>query len=618
MTAPLVPGRAAFAPDGTPFSERYQDVYHSAAGGEAQARHVFLGGTGLPARWRARPRFTVLELGFGFGLSFLVTWRAWREDPARPGRLHFVSVEKHPFGTEDLRRVHARYPALDPLAAELRAAWPALVPGLHRLEFEAGALVLTLGFGDAADLLPELECRADAVFLDGFAPAKNPEMWSAERMRQVARCSAPGAIAATWSVAAVVREHLAAAGFAVEKRPGFGRKNEMLVARLRPRRERPAPSTPAARRALVVGAGIAGAAVCERLAARGWQIALLERHAEPAAEASGNPAGAFHPVMSADDNLAARLSRAAFGEALRRWRALPAIEWSACGLLQLAEDEAQATSQRRAIDALSPPENWARLLSADEASEVAGRRVAAGGLCYPQAGWVNPGSATRALLERARAHLSLRFGAEVASLERSGGEWIARDAEGKPIAAAPVAILANAGEAVRLAPQPHVALRRVRGQITLVPAIAGLKAVVLRAGMVLPGVRGRSLVGSTYDPGDEEPRPRAESNAANLERLERIVPGAAAGLDPVRLEARVGFRASARDRMPLVGALAPDGGATGLYGAFAYGSRGYLWAPLCAELLASLIEAEPLPLERALAAALDPRRFALRAARRRR
>ncbi|HXZ52689.1 MAG TPA: tRNA (5-methylaminomethyl-2-thiouridine)(34)-methyltransferase MnmD, partial [Burkholderiales bacterium] len=171
MPAPLVPAELAFAADGTPYSSAYGDVYHSAAGGPAQARHVFLAGNGLPGRWAGRRVFTVLEAGFGLGLNFLATWAAWRTDPQRCARLHYVSVEKHPFRGNDLARLHARYAELAPLAAELRAAWPLLVPGLHRLEFDSGRMVLTLAFADLAEALPQLRLAADAIYLDGFAPA---------------------------------------------------------------------------------------------------------------------------------------------------------------------------------------------------------------------------------------------------------------------------------------------------------------------------------------------------------------------------------------------------------------------------------------------------------------
>src|SRR2546423_15095363 len=118
---PLIPARLEFAADGTPWSEEFGDVYHSAAGGPQQARHVFLGGNGLPGRWAGRERFVILETGFGFGLNFLATWQAWRDDARRPARLHYVSIEKHPFERADLAALHARYPELAPLAQELQA-----------------------------------------------------------------------------------------------------------------------------------------------------------------------------------------------------------------------------------------------------------------------------------------------------------------------------------------------------------------------------------------------------------------------------------------------------------------------------------------------------------------
>src|SRR5260221_4325302 len=276
MPVPLVPARLAFAADGTPYSHEYGDVYHSAESGLAQARHVFLKGNGLPERWRGRRAFTILETGFGFGLNFLTAWQAWREDPPRCERLHFVSVEKHPFAVSDLFSLWEKFPELKKQSQELLEHWPILVPGMHRLEFERGSVVLTLFFGDIADGLPQLQLAADAIFLDGFAPAKSPAMWEPRLLRHLGRLAAPGATLATWSVAAPVREALQGAGFAIEKDRGFGTKREMLVGRLI-RRTRDSQKYES-KKTIVIGAGVAGAAVSERLASRGWQVTLLERH----------------------------------------------------------------------------------------------------------------------------------------------------------------------------------------------------------------------------------------------------------------------------------------------------------------------------------------------------
>jgi len=600
VPGPLVPAALAFAADGTPYSAAYGDVYHSAEGGPAQARHVFLAGNGLPAHWRGRRRFTILETGFGLGLSFLATWQAWREDPARCERLQFVSIEKHPFEAADLQVLLKKFSQLEKQSIQLLNNWPMLVPGMHRLEFEGGNVVLTLFFGDIAEGLPQLRLAADAIYLDGFAPAKNPQMWEPRLLRHLGRLAAPGATLATWSVAASVREALEGAGFAVEKAKGFGTKREMLRGNLIQRRNAPTDEIPA-RSALVIGAGIAGAAVSERLASRGWQVSLVERHVQPAMEASGNHAGVFHPIVSPDDSLIARCTRASFLYLLQHWKNLPGLAWARCGVLQLARDDQKRESQQRALATLAYPARYAQF---DHAK---------GGIWFPEAGWVRPRTLVEGLL--ARFEVQKIFNQEVFSLFREENIWKAKDGQNRVIASAPVVILANAADALRLAPQPDIRLRSVRGQLTLAPAIAGLDHVLLRGGMVLPGIEGLSVVGASFDIEDADPAPRADSHAGNLARLEQILPGASQGLNAATLDGRVAFRAVVRDRLPLVGPMGVGGNA-GLFGAFAYGSRGLLWASLAGEIIASMLEGEPLPVERKLASALDPGRFALRASRR--
>jgi len=584
MPASLLPATLGFL-DETPYSRAFGDVYHSAAGGPAQAEHVFLRGNGLPRRWAKRERFVILETGFGLGLNFLVTWQAWRRDPERCGRLHFVSVEKHPFSLQDLRTLHERYPEFRYEAAELHSAWPMLVSGGHRAELEQGRVVLTLFFSDVK-VLRELRLAADAIYLDGFSPAKNPEMWTSQLMRNVSRLAAPDATAATWSVATQVRAALERTGFAVEKRAGFGHKKEMLAAR---NTRSGSPSEKFNQKnAVVVGAGLAGAAVCERLCARGWDVELVERHASAAEEASGNPAGAFHPVVTPDDSVFARLTRCGFFHAISRWKVLENLRWDQCGLLQLARDEREAGSQRRAVEGL-PPE-YAQAVTREEASAHASVPLAAGGIWFPEAGWIDPRSLVEAQLEACGNRLKRSFGKEMENLPDDR-----------------LVILANSFDAPKLHAVPHLRLRRVRGQLTFVPAreFEPPHVVCLRGGMVLPPLDGACVVGASFDIDDADPQPRAESHAGNLERLARIVPFAA---DLKNLQGRVAFRSVTPDRLPVVGALAEN-----VYGAFAYGSRGLVWAALAAELIACELEGEPLPLEGKLVDALHPARFRIRA-----
>jgi len=229
-TSPVVPARIAFDDAGVPFAPDFGDVYHSRAGALEQAQHVFLRGNELPQRWRGRARFVILETGFGLGNNFLATWRQWRDDAQRCRRLVFVSVEKHPPRRDDLGRAHAGS-ALPELARQLTENWPPLTANLHALDFDGGAVQLLLAFGDVQAWLPELAARVDAFFLDGFAPAKNAAMWDRRVFKALGRLAAPGATAATWSVAREVCDGLTEAGFSVERacrriRPRVRRRSE--------------------------------------------------------------------------------------------------------------------------------------------------------------------------------------------------------------------------------------------------------------------------------------------------------------------------------------------------------------------------------------------------------
>jgi tRNA 5-methylaminomethyl-2-thiouridine biosynthesis bifunctional protein len=235
MDEPLIPAPLVFRDDGTPYSPRHDDIYHSAAGALAQARHVFLDGNGLPARWRVKRRFIVLETGFGMGINFLATWAAWRDDPQRTSALEFVSIEKHPFSADDLRAAHAAIiddTAVAPLADALASAWPPLEAGVHRFAFVPGAVTLTLAFGAADDLLPRLAdhgLTADAIYLDGFAPARNPDMWTPAIFASLARIAKDDATFATYTSSGHVKRALIDNGFDYRKVAGFGGKRAMLV-----------------------------------------------------------------------------------------------------------------------------------------------------------------------------------------------------------------------------------------------------------------------------------------------------------------------------------------------------------------------------------------------------
>lgn len=652
MTSKLIPAILAFRDDGTPFSPVYGDMYHSAAGAFAQAKHVFLSGNGLPERWRARRTFTIVETGFGLGGNFLTTWAAWRADPNRCERLAYVSIEKHPFSARDLRALHERMVAdatVASLADQLARAWPMLTPGLHRLEFDDARVTLTIAFGDALELLPKLWLRADAFYLDGFSPAKNPDLWSLPVFKALARLASEGATLATYTCAGDVRRGLADAGFECEKAQGFAGKRAMLVGRFAPRwrvrrHEPPVPAAVTERHAIVVGAGLAGCSLAERLAVRGWRVTLVERHPRAGCEASGNPAGVFHPLLSRDDSVASKITRTGFLYALARWQALEragyAFSRTGQGLLQIAEDETEWRTLSEALESLGYPDELVRAMPHAEAQAIAGASVARGGWLYPQGGSLDPAALCTALCAAAGDALAWRTGTQAESIRRDGDVWTVLDTDHEVLARAPVVIFANARDAARLAGLRYAPTRIVRGQLTRLPLGAGpaVRLPLIGEGYAIPSADGL-LTGATYDIDDTGDDLRLESHAENLQRLARLLPdfsgflGQGEALDPASLAGRVAFRCVTSDRLPMIGALADEGAsesdaaslrgawpldlprAAGLYGSFAFGSRGLVWASLGAELVASQLEGEPWPIERDLAEAIDPARYLLRALR---
>ena len=621
---PLVPAKLALNPEGTPWSELYGDVYHSSAGACAQTQFVFMAGNGLPERWQNRDTFVIVETGFGLGHNFLTTWAAWRADSARSKRLHFISVEKHPFSREDLIEAHAASGAPQSLSAQLTNRWPGILPGAHRLEFEQGQVILTLLLGAADDMLTQVAARADAIYLDGFSPAKNPEMWSLPVFRALARLADSETTLATWSVSGAVREGLKEAGFDVEKAQGFGEKREMLRGNYRGAKERQkACENP---RAIVVGAGLAGTAIAERLAARGYQVHVLEALDSAAQGASGNLAGAFRPLPSKDDNRISRITRAGFLYGLQHLAQLEAsghqVTWEQCGVLHLARSHDQEIKQREVVSALQLPKDFLRWVDANTATHKAGHTASHGGWWFPDGGWIQPSSLCSANLASQADRVRLSTHTVVERIEHRNGQWYAIDTEGNDIDHAPTMVLANAQDARRLGKADWLPLRAARGQVSHLPMaqLAPLGVVVCGQGYLTPGIGGHAALGASFVVDDFDLALREEEHAENLAKLERMLPGYATDVPLTELTGRVSLRPVSLDRLPMVGQLPliTQGEGynldtlprqDGLWLISGFGARGLVWSSVCGELLASQICGDPLPLERDLVESLDPARF---------
>jgi tRNA 5-methylaminomethyl-2-thiouridine biosynthesis bifunctional protein len=642
-TVPLQPARVVWRDNGTPFAPGFDDIYHPARGALAQAQSVFLAGNGLPQRWQGRDHFVVLELGFGFGNNFLATWAAWRDDPQRCARLHYIGIEAHPPTREDLARL-ARDPALAPLGAELVRDGPLPVSGVQRMAFAEGQVQLLLFQADAREALRELVAEADAVFLDGFAPDRNPAMWDAHLLKLLARRCRAGATAATWSAARAVRDGLAAAGFDVQRATGTGGtggKRHVTHAVFAPRHveRRPLPGRPMARdvahEALIVGGGLAGCATAMALAEIGWRGIVIDRHAAPAQEASGNPAGLFHGAVHAADSVYARWNRAA---ALQATTAIDAalrdgVPGERAGMLRLQSDSA-VDSMRQVLAAQGLTEGYVKALDATAVRALADLATGAPAWFYPGGGWVEPAALARWFLQSAGTLATWRGGSEVHAISRRGQHWALLDAAGHTLAESATVVLANAGDAQRLLGTSWP-LQRIRGQLSGLPlpalAAAGITAPhvpVAGAGYALPPSQGHLWFGATAQPGDSGTAVRADDHRHNLDRLGALI-GAARLPGAEACTGRVGWRCRSRDGLPLIGAVPLPDAATdavqtrfvprqpGLFVFTALASRGITWAALGARLVAAWVAGTPAPVEASLLEAVDAARFAVRAARRR-
>ena len=627
----LAPARVEWR-DGKLFNVEYGDIYFSAAGAVGEAEHVFLHGNGLPSRWQGVERFAIGELGFGTGINFLVTLKNWLSSAPSNAVLHYVTVERTPLTLSCLCEVWSHFPALSELAAGLSRVYPEPVAGFHRRVMCAGRVSITFVWGDAQACGAQLDGPFDAWFLDGFMPRRNPELWQAALLKQVAQTCRLGATVATYSVASVVRDALRASGFDIEKRPGFGAKKEMLVGRYtaavagvddKPWFARPLPRSRSERHAVIVGAGIAGVATAQALASRGWRVELLDRGDDLAAGASGNPAAVVMPLLSSDMNLSAQFSCAAFLYTAAWLSGLAQTQnltaWHPTGVLHQ-----QLPPQLCRLIKENIPDGLAQLVQTAPRSTVN----------YPRAGWVE-GRALCAQLLQDSFNISVRCHTHISSIERQDNQWHVRDGDDL-IAAAPVLVMATGARCDPIHGMPHFPLQNVRGQSTEIRARKlGLTMTqpICEDGYVVPVGSDRWWVGASFSPGNTNLAALAADTAKNCERLSQATGIAVADMQVIN--DFVSLRAATPDRFPLMGAVAdpawyqshyadlrhgrtdvaypsaqylPD-----LYVTAGHGSRGYMTAPYMAQWLVDIIEHAPLPGPRRWLDKVHPERFFVRA-----
>lgn len=555
-----------------PRSDRFDDVYFSAEDGPGETAHVFLDGNNLPAAWQGAERFVIGETGFGTGLNFLFAWELFDRTAPAGATLDFVSVEKFPMSAEEIREGLSPWAErLSPYLPKMLAQYPMRVPGFHRMVFD-DRVYLTLIFDDANDALEEVEGQVDAWFLDGFTPAKNPDMWTDKVFSEMARLSHESTTFATFTSAGFVKRGLQEAGFSVEKKNGFGRKRDMLAGRFTYGKKLQAPKI---KTVAIEGAGLAGCAAAYVLPHYGFDVSLYDPNGI-ASGASGNSVGIINPRLSSYRTPESDFHTASFAMAARVFLQVQDVEYERCGSVHLITDAEKEKKFTRAAENWGWDANHMRILSPEEASEIAGIELSHGALYLPEGGKINPAKLCEAYARGLR-------------LEKREGD---------------VTLYAHG---TAMASDPHFAdlkLQAVRGQITFVKEAVILKTNLCYGGYAAPAREGVQVIGSTFQKWMADTNPRVEDDQDNIGKLRKIAPETR---DPEVVGHRAALRCAAPDRFPVIGTRSENALIS-----TAYGSHGIAGSLLGAHILADMLRGGPFCVGKSIIKALAPERFHMR------
>ncbi|MCS5576307.1 MAG: bifunctional tRNA (5-methylaminomethyl-2-thiouridine)(34)-methyltransferase MnmD/FAD-dependent 5-carboxymethylaminomethyl-2-thiouridine(34) oxidoreductase MnmC [Alteromonas macleodii] len=672
-----------FNESGTPVADHFDDVYFSNDSGIDETQHVFVAGNDLAERWQQwrTPTFVIAETGFGTGLNFLVAMRAFNEfraaNPDHPlKRLYFITTEKFPLPQQDMQRALEAFPALKNEAQALASLYPMGLEGCHRLHFDNHSTTLDLWIGDVHELLPQWHSPVngliDAWFLDGFAPSKNPDMWTDALFSQMARLSKTGTTFGTFTAAGIVKRGLAGVGFTIKKRNGFGRKRDMLTGVFDQDHENVQhklrlPAGPYYRyvngsldktsKVAVVGSGLAAATACLALVKRGICTTLYFDGDTLASGASGNPQGGFYPQLHSEASIASRIqahsflyARKAYDHTIEHAKAcgLSDVAHDFCGVIQLSFNDKVAERQNKLAAADVWPETLIKPVDSKEVSDIANLALPYSGLYIGLGGWISPPQLVTAMIEEALQsgkltlkpnHIYVSHEAIETTKQQVRIRFNLGNSENEEVITADHLILALGAGAVNASDFDSLSLRPVRGQVEAIPTqmpIEQLNTVLCHKGYMTPVFEGRHALGSTYVKNDLSTDVRGDETEMNLATHEQAL----ANTDIVQAlqhdgKARAATRLGSPDHQPVVGALhnfdslkehytmlgvgkpltsAPVLPSSVVSTLTCLGSRGLTTAPLMAEVLVSSLCKEPLPLSNDLLNAVNTSRFMTREA----
>ncbi len=636
--------------NGQPYNDDFEDVYFSVADGMAETEYVFITHNDLIRRFKENTstHFVIAETGFGSGLNFLLSARHWLQHAPAAQVLHFYSVENSPLTPKDLKKAQSAWPEITSLARELQQCYQVASYGYHRFELFEGRVSLTLMLGDVEQMLAQLElveaAKVDAWFLDGFAPGKNPQMWSDVVFAQMRRLSRQGSSFSTYTAAGAVKRGLIEQGFSVRKVEGHGKKRVMLCGELQsPSSEIASDTLPwftlasiprtSSTKACVIGAGIAGISTAWSLVKRGYQVKILDSGGELGCQASGNPQGMIMPRLSLQDAADSEFYLSAYFYTLRCLQTLDPQQqvWKQTGGLQLPSSE----RIKRQIEEYPLDPALLDVVNPSDASRMSGITIKHSCHYFPSAATVQPKLLLARMLELMGNKVSLINNCEVADIQYDGQQWQLLGRDKELLAQSDCLVVANAWQAKKFSALSHLHINPARGQLSLVQAnkySSKLAMPISYQGYMMPADKGLHVVGASFEMDDCDTQLRQQEDQANMDDMNTWLK---LGLDQ---QAVTGGRASVRavtpDRVPVVGAL-PDVESyqrhygdlfkgkkpqrypvaeylPGLYINAGHGARGFSSAMLCSEILAAMICAEPLPVSNRVRYALHPARFLIR------
>lgn len=600
-----------------PVSKQFGDVYFSKDNGLLETRHVFLNGNDLPERLsNLQPfeYFSVGETGFGTGLNILALWQLWQQvRPNNHSHLHAISVEKFPLSKTDLIRALNVWPDLKPIANQLIAQYPHPIAGCHRLSFPEERFSLDLWLGDAHDVFPSMAktSSVNAWFLDGFAPACNPDIWEEQVLNHIVRLSGIGTTFSSFSVAGVLKRGLTQHGISISRPRGYKHKREMLKAIWLPaepentsdavdtqsvlNQNQPdqVPQAFKQRQIAIIGAGIAGLTSAWAFAERGHQVTLYDQ-SEPLAGGSGNPLALLNPKLCPIEQSHEHLMTLAWQHALQHYPKFQAFRPIQVHQLAL----------KKAEDLLDLEQQYpADLLTAETATDSA-LITEYPSLNLTEAGAVSP----HQLRDQILAHPLIQYvQAKITQIHPEHNELFNEQAQSLGQFDHVIVCCARHTTAFF---EHYPVLKPIRGQVSWVENTAqplALNQAYSYGGYCMQLDAQQFILGASFYPNRDDSDVLLEDHVHNYELIHSIFPHYAQSLpDVTTWQGRASVRAQSLDYFPVLGKMSEQ---TEIYSFAGLGSKGFLFAPLCSEILAAQILKEACPVPEPLLQKLSPTRF---------